>query len=30
MLEGQKEGEVQALLEDAKDWLDQWFKEIRP
>ncbi|MCI03917.1 DUF4283 domain protein, partial [Trifolium medium] len=30
LLEGQEEGEVQALLEDAKDWLDQWFKEIRP
>jgi hypothetical protein len=21
---------VEALLTDAKDWLDQWFKEIRP
>ncbi|PNX93753.1 hypothetical protein L195_g016912 [Trifolium pratense] len=30
LLEGQEEGEVQALLVDAKDWLDQWFREIRP
>ncbi|MCH85835.1 hypothetical protein A2U01_0006687, partial [Trifolium medium] len=30
LLEGQEDGEVQALMEDAKDWLDQWFKEIRP
>jgi hypothetical protein len=30
LLEGQEEGEVEALMEDAKDWLDQWFKEIRP
>jgi hypothetical protein len=30
LLEGQEEGEVEALLADAKDWLDQWFKEIRP
>jgi hypothetical protein len=29
LLEGQDEGEVQALMEDAKGWLDQWFKEIR-
>ncbi|GAU48228.1 hypothetical protein TSUD_184080 [Trifolium subterraneum] len=30
LLQGQDEGEVQALIEDAKDWLDQWFKEIKP
>jgi hypothetical protein len=30
ILEGQEEGEVQALMEDAKEWLDQWFVEIRP
>ncbi|KAK2369434.1 hypothetical protein QL285_082569 [Trifolium repens] len=30
LLEGQEEGEVEALMEDAKDWLDQWFKEIHP
>ncbi|MCI00190.1 DUF4283 domain protein, partial [Trifolium medium] len=30
LLEGQEEGEVEALLEDAKEWLDQWFREIRP
>jgi hypothetical protein len=30
LLEGQEEGEVEALMEDAKDWLVQWFKEIRP
>jgi hypothetical protein len=30
LLEGQEDGEVEALLEDAKDWLNQWFKEIRP
>jgi hypothetical protein len=30
LLEGQEEGEVEALLEDAKEWLEQWFKEIRP
>ncbi|PNX58064.1 hypothetical protein L195_g059005, partial [Trifolium pratense] len=26
----QEEGEVQALLDDAKVWMEQWFKEIRP
>jgi hypothetical protein len=30
LLEGQEEGEVEALLEDAKEWLDQWFTTIRP
>jgi hypothetical protein len=30
LLEGHEEGEVEALLTDAKDWLDQWFKEIHP
>jgi hypothetical protein len=30
LLEGQEEGEVEALMVDAKDWLEQWFKEIRP
>ncbi|MCH92049.1 hypothetical protein A2U01_0012981, partial [Trifolium medium] len=30
LLEDQEEGEVQALMEDAKEWLDQWFREIRP
>jgi hypothetical protein len=28
--EGQEEGEVQALMEEAKGWLEQWFVEIRP
>ncbi|MCI10595.1 hypothetical protein A2U01_0031688, partial [Trifolium medium] len=27
LLEGQEVGEMEALMEDAKDWLDQWFKE---
>ncbi|GAU26825.1 hypothetical protein TSUD_289300 [Trifolium subterraneum] len=30
LLEGQEEGEVQALIDDVKDWMDQWFREIRP
>ncbi|GAU10269.1 hypothetical protein TSUD_423290, partial [Trifolium subterraneum] len=30
LLEGHAEGEVQALLDDAKDWLYQLFTEIRP
>jgi hypothetical protein len=30
LLEGQEEGEVEALLEDAKEWLDHWFTTIRP
>jgi hypothetical protein len=30
LLEGQEDGEVQALMDDAKGWLDQWFKQIRP
>jgi hypothetical protein len=30
LLEGQEDGEVQALMDDAKGWLDQWFKHIRP
>jgi hypothetical protein len=30
LLEGQEEGEVEALMDDAKEWLDQWFSEIRP
>jgi hypothetical protein len=30
LLEGQEEGEVEALMEDAKEWLEQWFTEIRP
>jgi hypothetical protein len=30
LLEGQEEGEVQVLIDDAKGWLDQWFKDIRP
>jgi hypothetical protein len=30
LLEGQEEGEVEALMEDAKGWLDQWFSAIRP
>ncbi|GAU42670.1 hypothetical protein TSUD_106440 [Trifolium subterraneum] len=29
LLEGQEDGEVKALMEDAKGWMDQWFKEIR-
>jgi hypothetical protein len=30
LLEGQEDGEVEALMADAKDWLEQWFSEIRP
>jgi hypothetical protein len=30
LLEGQEEGEVETLMEDAKGWLDQWFSAIRP
>ncbi|XP_045802504.1 uncharacterized protein LOC123896113 [Trifolium pratense] len=30
LLEDQEEGEVKALMEDARGWLEQWFKEIRP
>jgi hypothetical protein len=30
LLEGQEDGEVEALLEDASEWMEQWFKEIRP
>jgi DNA phosphorothioation-dependent restriction protein DptG len=30
LLEDQEEGEVEALMEDAKGWLDQWFSAIRP
>ncbi|XP_045820034.1 uncharacterized protein LOC123913360 [Trifolium pratense] len=30
LLDGQEEGEVQALMDEAKDWLKQWFTEIRP
>ncbi|GAU35280.1 hypothetical protein TSUD_274820 [Trifolium subterraneum] len=30
LLEGQEEVEVQALVDDAKEWMDQWFSEIRP
>ncbi|PNX65689.1 hypothetical protein L195_g062723, partial [Trifolium pratense] len=30
LLEEQEEGEVRALMEDAKSWLDQWFRDIRP
>jgi hypothetical protein len=30
LLEGQDEGEVKALVTDAKSWLEQWFKDIRP
>ncbi|MCI23962.1 hypothetical protein A2U01_0045145, partial [Trifolium medium] len=30
LLEGQEESEVQALMEDVREWLDQWFREIRP
>ncbi|MCI28617.1 DUF4283 domain protein, partial [Trifolium medium] len=26
----QEEGEVQALMEDAGGWMEQWFKEVRP
>ncbi|GAU49526.1 hypothetical protein TSUD_377390 [Trifolium subterraneum] len=29
LLEGYDDGEVKALMEDAKGWMDQWFKEIR-
>jgi hypothetical protein len=25
LLEGQEEGEVETLMDDAKGWLDQWF-----
>jgi hypothetical protein len=30
LLEEQEEGEIQALMMDAKEWLDDWFQEIRP
>ncbi|GAU42921.1 hypothetical protein TSUD_283440 [Trifolium subterraneum] len=30
LLEGQEDGEIQALLEDAQEWLNQWFREICP
>ncbi|GAU23839.1 hypothetical protein TSUD_380010 [Trifolium subterraneum] len=30
LLEGQEEGEVQALMDDANEWLNQWFRVIRP
>ncbi|GAU48536.1 hypothetical protein TSUD_282880 [Trifolium subterraneum] len=30
LLQDQEEGEIQALMEEARGWLDQWFKEIRP
>ncbi|MCH86156.1 hypothetical protein A2U01_0007010, partial [Trifolium medium] len=30
LLEEQETGEVQALMEDAKSWLEQWFRDIRP
>ncbi|GAU24569.1 hypothetical protein TSUD_149100 [Trifolium subterraneum] len=30
LLEGQDEGEVEALMEEARDWMEQWFKEVRP
>ncbi|CAJ2637223.1 unnamed protein product [Trifolium pratense] len=30
LLEGREDGEMEALMEDAKDSLNQWFKEIRP
>ncbi|MCI34513.1 hypothetical protein A2U01_0055733, partial [Trifolium medium] len=30
LLEGQEDGEVEALQEDAQEWLNQWFKETRP
>jgi hypothetical protein len=30
LLEDQEEGNVEALLEDAKGWLNQWFSAIRP
>jgi hypothetical protein len=30
LLEEQEEGEIQALMVDAKEWLDDWFQEIRP
>ena len=28
LLEEQEKGELKALIEDAKDWLAQWFEEI--
>jgi AAA+ ATPase superfamily predicted ATPase len=28
LLEGQEDGEVEALMEDANEWLEEWFKEI--
>ncbi|GAU32253.1 hypothetical protein TSUD_53800 [Trifolium subterraneum] len=30
LMEEQEEAEINALIEDAGGWLDQWFKEIRP
>ncbi|MCH88317.1 RNA recognition motif, partial [Trifolium medium] len=29
LLEGQEDGEVEALMKEAKSWMDQWFKDIR-
>jgi hypothetical protein len=30
LLEEQEEGELQALMKDAKEWLEDWFQDIRP
>jgi hypothetical protein len=30
LLEGHEEGEVKTLMKEAKEWLKQWFREIRP
>ncbi|MCI10585.1 hypothetical protein A2U01_0031678, partial [Trifolium medium] len=30
LLEGHEDGDIEALMDDAKDWLNQWFREIRP
>ncbi|XP_058741575.1 uncharacterized protein LOC131613953 [Vicia villosa] len=30
LLEEQEEGEIKALVEEAKDWISQWFSDIHP
>ncbi|CAJ2672764.1 unnamed protein product [Trifolium pratense] len=30
LMEEQEEGELQALLLEAKSWLDQWFSQVKP
>lgn len=30
LLEDRVEGELETLVKEGKDWLSQWFKEVRP